>query len=149
MKVVLTQRVVNLGEIGDVVAVSDGYFTNFLARKNLAKPADAANLKWAEARRANRVARREEILKNAEKYAAKIAKAKLTFEVKVSENGKLFGAIGEKDILEKLENDLKISLEKKQIRLKNHFKKIGEFSVEIHLAENISENLKIEIVAAK
>ena len=149
MKVILKKRVKNLGEAGDLVEVSSGFFMNFLAPQSLAVKASSGNLKWAEKMRSDRVARREEIIKNAREFADKISQSKLVFEMKVAEGGKLFGAVSEKDISEKLKNDLKISLDKKQIRLKKHLKEIGNFSVEIHLADEISTDLKIEIVAAK
>ncbi len=147
MKVVLLKTVKGVGAEGDAVNVADGHAINFLLPQKVAVKATPEALEKAEKIRAERIAHKEEIMANAKKYADKIKGASIKFKKKTTDGTKLFGAINEKDIIDAVEVELKIALEKKQVKVPKHIKEIGKYEVEIHLAEDIYANLKIEIEA--
>lgn len=147
MKVVLLKKIKKLGNEGDIINVADGYAINFLIPQGQAVKATEHAVQAAETIKANRIAHKEEITKNAKKYADKISSAIIKFKRKVSSGDKLFGAISEKDIIDAIEKDLKIALEKKQIKMAHHIKTTGKHEVEIHLAEKINAKITIEIEA--
>lgn len=146
---VLTQNVKQLGFAGDVVQVAVGYARNFLVPNGLAVEATPTEVKRAEAVKAERVARHEEIAKNAEDVAKKLEEATLTFSEKVSSGDKLFGGISEADIAEALEKQAKVEIEKSNIHMKGHIKTLGEHTVDVHLYEGKHVAVKVNITEAK
>lgn len=146
MKVVLLKKVPKIGEEGDAVDVADGYALNFLLPQKLAEKANPANLARAEKIRSERVAKREEILKDAKKFADKLTGITLKFKRKVAKN-KLFGGVSEKDIVEALAQEAKMTVDRKQVKMAHHLKELGAHEVEVHLAENFNVKVKVEIIA--
>jgi large subunit ribosomal protein L9 len=150
MQVVLKTKIPGLGEMGDVIAVAPGYAQNFLIPQKKAVLANKGNVAWAEKLQAERIAKKQEIIKNAQKYADDLAKLKLVFSRKTTADGhKLFGAVAEKDLIAKIEKEAKIHLEKKQIEMKHHLKETGEYTIKIHLAEDIYTDVKVVIEPEK
>ena len=148
MKVVLLDNVKKIGMKGDIVNIADGYAMNFLLPQKLAEKATDKAVKKAESVRAERIAHKEEIIKNAQKYADKLAKTTLTFKRKVADDGeKLFGGVSEKDIINELEKIAKIAIDKKQVKLAHHLKTLGGHEVNIHLADKIDAKVSIKIEA--
>ena len=146
MKVVLQTAVKGLGEMGDVTEVAPGFFTNFLAPRGKAVPADAPSLTWAQKVQSNRVARKEELLKNAAEFAKKLDGQTLTFKRKTTgDDGKLFGAVTEKDIAQQLLEQHKLDLEKKQVKLEKHLKEVGESKVEIQFSPGIVAKITVNV----
>ena len=148
MKVVLLDNVKKIGMKGDVANVADGFALNFLFPQKLAEKATGQATKRAEAVRAERIAHKKEIMEDAKKYAEKVAKTTLLFKRKVAEDGeKLFGGVSEKDIVEALEKEAKISIDKKQVKLAHHLKILGGHEVDIHLAEDMNVKISVQIEA--
>ena len=144
------KKVKDLGEVGDIKEVADGFAINFLLPRSLAKKANKETLKWAENMQKERIAKKAEINKKAKEIADKLKKTTLSFVRKTTkkDGDKLFGAVVEKDIIEELKDKEKIELEKKQITMK-HFKETGQFEAELHLSEEVNVKIKIQITAEK
>jgi len=150
MNLVLQKDVKNLGFAGDVVSVAVGYARNFLIPKGFAIEATPTEIERAEKIRAERIAKREEIAKNAEKIAEKLKNIVVKIARKVSGGTKLFGGVSESDIADALKDQAKIELDKSHIHLKNgHLKTLGEHSVDIHLHGDTHATVVIEIVEEK
>ena len=142
MKVLLLQDVKGSGKKGDIIEVNDGYATNFLLKKNLAKKADNAVMlekasQQASAER-NKMLEREAAVKKAETLKNK----NVVIKAKTGDNGKLFGAITSKEIAEALEK-LNINVDKKQILLDSPIKNLGNYIVEAKLYSGVTAKFNV------
>ena len=145
MEVILTRNVDKIGKRGDVKTVKPGYYRNFLAPRGLAFVATPARLKWAEKLQAESVKAKEEVAKKAEEYKKTLEGMTLTFEAKTTDKDTLYGSIGEKELVAELEKQAKISLDKKQLEMKEHIKSVGEHKVTVKLADDVTAELKVEV----
>ena len=143
MKVIFTRDVAGTARKNDIKEVSDGYAANFLFPKGLAKVATPDAIKKAEEAKANAVARKEELKANAKEIGQKLDGLKIAFKEKVADNGHLYGAIAEKDIIEKIEKEAKVELAKKNIKMKKHIKELGEHDVEIKISDEVTVKVKV------
>ena len=145
MQIILTKNVDKLGKRGDIRDVKFGYYNNYLAPKGLAFVATPARLKWAEGLQEKAIKAKEEVANKAEEYKKKLEATTLTFEEKTTDKDTLYGSIGEKELIEALEEQAKISLDKKQILLKEPIKTVGSHKVTVNLADNVNIDLSIEV----
>ena len=146
MKVILTQDVKKIGKKGEIINASDGYAKNFLFPQKLAVPADAQNLNELKAKQASEKHKKELETEEAKKIAEQIKQIKITIKAKIGENQKLFGSITSKEIVEQIENQIKIKIDKKKITLKDPIKTIGEYPIEIKLYEGVSLKTTVQII---
>jgi len=147
MELILLEKVENLGTIGDVVNVKSGYGRNFLVPKGKAQPATPENIKALESRRAELEAAAAAELKVAQERAAKIeALGVLSMAVKVGEEGKLFGSLGNIDLSEAV-TAAGVDRERSEIRLPDGpSRTAGEHDVDVHLHSDVNVVLKISVV---
>lgn len=144
MKVILTQDVKAQGKKGDVIQVSDGYATNYLFKNKLAVPANAQNISINNAQKRAAEAKRAEELAKAKQIAAKLKDVTITFTGKVSENGKMFGSVTNKEIAEELEKQ-GYSIDKKKIELPQAIKSAGTYKVHIKLYAEVTANIFVVV----
>lgn len=149
MKVIFTQNVAGTAKKNDIKDVSDGYAANFLFPKRLAKIATPEAIKQAEEAKANAVAKKEELKENAKEIGQKLSGLKFVFKEKVGDNGHLYGAIAEKDLIAKIEKEAKVELAKKNINMKKHIKELGDHDVEIKISEDVTVKVKVVVEAAE
>lgn len=145
MQIILTRNVDKLGKRGDVRDVKFGYYNNYLAPNGLAFVATPARLKWAEGLQVEAVKEKEEVAKKAEEYKKTLEGITVTFEEKTTDKDTLYGSIGEKELVAALEKQAKISLDKKQIVLKDPIKTVGSHTVPVNLADNVTVDLSVEV----
>ncbi len=132
MKVILKETVPNLGTVGDVVTVRNGYARNYLIPKGLAALADPRNVKAIEhQKRALEKKRLREIAK-AEELAKALDGQRLVFRRKASDQQHLFGSVTSIDI-ERVLQEKGFSITRKQVLLDQPLKSVGEFPVGIKL----------------
>jgi len=144
MKVLLLQDVKGSGKKGDIVEVNDGYATNFLIKKNLAKKADNAVILEKQSQLASQE-RNKQIEKNAAvEKAKKLNDKQIIIAAKKGENGKLFGAITSKEIAEAIVNS-GIEVDKKQIVLDSPIKNIGNYFVEAKLYPGVVAKFSVVV----
>jgi large subunit ribosomal protein L9 len=147
MDVILLEKVANLGNLGDRVAVRSGFARNYLLPKGKATLATPANVKKFEARRAELEKIAGESLASAEARKAKFAGFRLTLTAKAGSEGKLFGSIGTADIAEAA-TAAGQPLERSEVRLPNGpLRAVGEHVVSVHLHTDIDLELPITIQA--
>lgn len=147
MEVILQQEVPSLGKEGDQVKVASGYANNYLLPRGLAVLATPGNLKQFELKRAS-LAKKEEAAKvEAEKLAKKIDGKQVKLEAKAGEEGKLYGSVTSKDIVESVASQLKIDLDKKQVDLPVHIKEVGSYQVKVKFHSEVEATLAVDIVA--
>ncbi|MBI5754768.1 50S ribosomal protein L9 [Candidatus Peregrinibacteria bacterium] len=145
MEVVLTKDVPKLGFKHDIVRVKDGFFRNFLFPRGFAAIVTPGRRKDALSQQSKRLLRRQEISANAEKLLETFRGLVLVFKKKATSKGKLYGSIGEDHILEQLEKEAKIHLEKENLEMPQHIKELGEFEIPVRLTDDVKGVLKVRI----
>lgn len=146
MQIILMEKVVNLGNLGDVVKVKDGYARNFLIPGGRAKRATPSNIAEFETRRV-------EIEKDqAEKFAAAKVRAEkleglmIQISQKAGVDGRLFGSVGNADIAEAL-NAQGHDVVKAEVRLPDGpFKAIGDYPVVLSLHTDVTANITVSVL---
>ena len=147
MQVILLEKIRNLGELGDNVAVANGYGRNFLLPQGKAVPATKDNTEKFEAQRAELEKKAAEVLAAAQARADKIAELSITIEAHSGDEGKLFGSVGTKDISDAVVA-AGVEVEKNEVRLPNGaLRNTGEYEIEIHLHSDVNVTLKLEVIA--
>jgi len=147
MKIILLEDVKNLGTIGDVVKVSDGYARNMLLPKKMAMIANEKNMKQLEINKKKMAKEHAENLEQATIQAELISSKTVKFESKAGEGGKLFGSVTSKDLAEALKEQHGIDVDKRKIQLDSSIKNAGETSVDIKLFPGVTASLKVIIEA--
>ena len=146
MQIILLEKVANLGQLGDVVKVKNGYARNFLIPQGKAKRATENNLKEFEARRAELEAKQAEILADAKVRAEKLVDAVITIAQKAGVDGRLFGSVGNVDVAEAV-TAFGVEVKRFEVRLPNGpFKAIGEYDIEIALHHDVVSPIKVVVV---
>ncbi len=146
MQIILLEKVANLGQLGDVIRVKDGYARNFLIPKGKAKRASAANLAEFEVRRAELEKQQAEILAAAKARAEKLAGASITVSQKAGVDGRLFGSVTNSDIAEALTAS-GVAVVKAEVRLpEGPIKMIGESIVSIALHHDVVVDVTVVVV---
>src|SRR5215469_7822636 len=134
MQVILMEKVVNLGGLGDVVKVKDGYARNFLIPQGKAKRASEKNLKEFESRRAELEKKANEALTGAQDRAQRLEGLKIDVTQKAGPDGRLFGSVTNSDIAEGVTKATNIQVKKAEVRMpQGPLKHIGEFPIVLHL----------------
>jgi large subunit ribosomal protein L9 len=146
MQVILMQKVANLGELGQVVRVKDGYARNFLIPHGKAKRATEANLKEFEARRGELEKAQNEQLAKAKERGAKLDGLTLQITQKAGPDGRLFGSVTNYDIVEALEKQGH-EVERSQVRMpQGPLKQVGEFPIEVSLHTDVEVTIKVSVL---
>jgi large subunit ribosomal protein L9 len=147
MQVILLEKVANLGNLGDVVKVKDGYARNFLIPTRQARRATEAAIKEFEAKRAELEKVAAEKLSAAQALGEKIAGNTVTISQKAGVDGRLFGSVTNADIAEALtKNGYEVA--KSQVRLPNGpLKTVGEHAVSIAAHTDVVVDVTVQVVA--
>ncbi len=146
MKVILRQDLDNLGSIGDVVEVKNGYARNFLIPRQYAYYASDAAVKRIQFERKQYDKRQEALKGDAEKLAAKLAEQQVSIPMKVGEEGKLFGAVTAQAIAEQLDL-IGHKIDRRDIIIDEPIKSLGVFSVKVKLHKDITAPLKVWVIS--
>ena len=147
MQIILLEKVVNLGNLGDVVKVKDGYARNFLIPKRIAKRATPAAMAEFEARRAELEKIAAEKLASAQGVAEKMSGVSVTVTRKAGMDGRLFGSVGNADVAEALKA-AGFEVDKASIRMpEGPLKAIGEFPLDVALHTDVLANITVVVAA--
>ena len=148
MQIILMEKVVNLGGLGDVVKVKDGYARNFLIPQGKAKRATQANLKEFEGRRAELEKKANEQLTSAQEKSAKLEGQKIDIAQKAGVDGRLFGSVTNSDIAEALTKATGVQVKKAEVRMPTGpLKHLGEFPIVVALHSDVLSNITVHVVA--
>ncbi len=145
MRVILQQDVSNLGQVGDIVKVRDGYGRNFLVPRGLAVIADDRNVRRLGHQKRVAEAKAAKELAKAEAVAATLAANAVTIRRQSGEDGKLFGAVTNRDIAEAFAVD-GFELDRRQIQLDEPIKSVGVFNIPVKLDRGVQTNIKVFVV---
>jgi large subunit ribosomal protein L9 len=146
---ILLQDVESLGERGQAIDVAPGYLRNYLIPRKLAQPATAGALEEAQRRlEAAEKAAKARAEREAE-AAGLLSKTVLTIHQRAGEDGKLFGSVGAKEIVDALREARDLRIDKRKVKLDQPLREIGTFMVEIELADGASASVKTIIAEEK
>ncbi len=146
MKVMFLQHVVHVGKKWEIKEVKDAYARNFLIPKKMARQVTPALEKQLEATKKQAESNRREILSDAGKIVQKIDGQKLSFTLWGSPSGKVYGSIGEKDIISEIKKHFQVQLSKKHIDFPSgHIKQFGEHFVYVNFGQNKIAKLLISL----
>ena len=146
MQIILLEKVVNLGGLGDVVKVKDGYARNFLIPQGKAKRATADNLAEFEKRRATLEAAQSAALTAAQDKGAKLDGMMIQITQKSGVDGRLFGSVTSIDIVDALKAQ-GIEVERSMVRLpQGPLKQIGDYEIAIALHSDVVVHIKVSVL---
>jgi len=145
MKVILKADIKELGQMGSVVSVKEGYARNFLLPKGLAVEANEKNVKSLdhEKRKIQDAARK--IKGGADDLASRISALSLTIKAKVGEEEKLFGSVTAMDIADAMKN-AGVEIDRKKINLEEPIKRLGSYAVTVKLHSDVTAQVNIQVV---
>ena len=146
MQVILLEKVVNLGNLGEIVKVRDGYARNFLIPQGKAKRATEANVKMLEGKRAELEAAANAKLEAAQALGARLEGQIIKITQKAGVDGRLFGSVTNVDIVEALQKQ-GFEVERAQVRMPaGPIKQVGDTSIAIALHSDVIVNITVSVL---
>jgi len=142
MMVILRENVVNLGRIGDVVRVPDGYARNYLIPRHMVLAADENNVAQVEHHKKSLEKRRLQMKEASQEVANKLKDVSVTLTRKTGEGDKLFGSVTAGDVVEALKK-AGHHVEKSSIQLDGSIKTLGVHPVTVKLSSEVSTTIKV------
>ncbi|MGS5086676.1 50S ribosomal protein L9 [Hydrogenophaga sp. A37] len=146
MQIILLDKVVNLGALGDVVKVKDGYARNFLIPAGRARRATQTAIAEFEARRAELEKVAAAKLAEAQALGGKLAAVALKLSQKAGVDGRLFGSVTNHDVSEEL-NKQGFAVVKSQVRMPNGpLKNVGDYTVSVNLHTDVTIDVNVSVL---
>ena len=147
MDIILLERIRNLGDLGEEVAVKNGYARNYLIPTGKAVRANAENRKEFEGRREELERAANAKLTDANDRAAALADRSVVIVARASEEGKLYGSVGTAEIARALSESV-LPVAKAEVRMpEGTIRAIGEYEVDIHLYADVTQQVQVQVVA--
>ncbi len=149
MQVILLEKVANLGNLGDVVKVKDGYARNFLIPQRAARRATATAIKEFEDKRAELEKLAAEKLAGAQALGEKMSGRTVHITQKAGVDGRLFGSVTTQDNADAIRDARGIKLDRRKIHLDEPIKNVGTYVVVVEVAEGVTASVKTMVVEKK
>ena len=146
MEVILKEDIINVGKIGEVVRVRDGYARNYLLPRGLVLVANKKNLKTFEHQKKVVADQKQKIIRQAQTVGDQLAGTALVISMKAGEEGRLFGSVTNMQI-EKALKAKGLNVDRRKIHLEEPIKSVGEYEIPIRLAADLTVPLKVSVVA--
>ncbi|HEV8573344.1 MAG TPA: 50S ribosomal protein L9 [Dehalococcoidia bacterium] len=146
MRVVFLEEVEGTARTGDVKNVADGFARNYLLPRRLAAPATDHYISIAEAKASKEARRQDRLDEEArDQLLPKIDGKSVSIEVRVGEQGKLFGSVTARDIAELLQESTRVELEHRQVDLKEPVRELGVHEVTVKLTRNVLAKVNVSV----
>ena len=149
MKVILTEKITKLGNIGDAVEVKTGYARNYLLPNGKAMRYTRENIALFEAKKAELTARQEAAKKSAEANVDAVRNAKLHMIRQAGDTGQLYGSVSTRDVARMLKDVANVSVESAQVMLGAPIKSVGVFETSIALHPDVIVPVKIYVAQSQ
>ena len=143
-ELILLDDVKDLGKIGDVVKVADGYARNYLIPKKLAQPVSKGALRQVEARKLKLQKEHEERVAIAKAVAEKLAALAVVIPMKVGENDQLFGSVSAQMIVDAVKAQ-GVEIEKNEVVLEENLRALGDYTVNVKLNAEVTGTVKVSV----
>ena len=147
MKVILLQDVKSQGKKGQIIEVSEGYARNVLIKKGQAVEATAQHLNDAKLKKANDAKVAAEELAAAKKFAEELKELKVNVKIKSGENGRTFGSVSSKEIVEAAKKQHNIELDKKKLVMAETVRSLGMYKIPVKLHPEVTGELTVHVEA--
>ena len=145
MKVILRKNFDQLGNVGEVVSVKDGYARNYLIPRGIAYQATAGNNRSLEEEKKQILKREAKELEAAQNLANELEKVSITIPVKVGEEEKIFGSVTNQMITDAL-HEKGFDVDKRKVEITEPIKSLGIYSVSVKLHANVTAAVKTWVV---
>jgi len=149
MEVILLKDMENLGKVGDIVKVKDGYARNYLIPSGIALPATKSNVARVKNELQSLRKKAERQLAKFKEMAEKLNTTRITIEHEAGEEGKLFGSVTTSQIEKALHEAGFEDIEKRQIVLEKPIRETGTYEVRIHLFKDVDATVTVDVVPLK
>ncbi|MEO2083117.1 MAG: 50S ribosomal protein L9 [Desulfurobacteriaceae bacterium] len=149
MEVILLKDMENLGKVGDIVKVKDGYARNYLIPSGIALPATKSNIARVKNELQSLRKKAERQIARFKELAEKLNTTRIIIEHEAGEEGKLFGSVTTSQIEKALHKAGFEEIEKKQIVLEKPIRETGTYEVKIHLFKDIDATITVDVVPLK
>ncbi|MBP9478636.1 MAG: 50S ribosomal protein L9 [Sebaldella sp.] len=147
IKVILKENIKGVGKKDEIIEVKDGYANNFLFKENKAVLANTENINKLKNKAEKTEKTHARDIKNAEVLKEKLHEKEITLAVKAGDNGKVFGSVGSKEIVEEIKKKFGIDIDKKKIDSENsRMKDLGIHNVEIKLHSEVRAIIKVKLL---
>ena len=146
MKVLLCEDVENLGFLGDVVEVKDGYARNYLLPQQIAIAPNEVNIKSLSEAKAKRAEERKLSLEQLSRAAEAVEGAEAVLAAKANELGHLFGSVTRRDIAANL-RDQGFEVADEMVQLSEHIKEVGTHEVTLKITPDLTANISVIVVS--
>jgi large subunit ribosomal protein L9 len=146
MEVILKEDILNLGKIGELVRVRDGYARNYLLPRGLVLIANKKNLKTFDHQKKLVADQKQKIMRQAQSAADQLTGVSLVIPMKVGEEGRLFGSVTNIQI-EKALKAKGLNIDRRKIHLDEPIKMAGDYEVPVRLAADLTVPLKLSVVS--
>jgi large subunit ribosomal protein L9 len=144
MKIILTENIAALGEIGQIVNVAPGYARNFLLPQGMALEATGKNVRELEHKKLVLAQKREKVRQEMMSLAEKLNQVSIVMRRKVSDDDKLYGSVSASDITAALAEQ-GFDIQRRDLLLEQPIKQLGEFTVPVRVHTQISANVKLVV----
>lgn len=144
MKVIFLKDVKGQGKKGEVKDLSEGYVRNFLLPRGLVKEATESNLKMLEAQKRSEARRKEQEKEEAQELAKKLSEVTVTIIGKAGEGGRLFGAISSKQVVQALQEQTGIVVDKRKLEMEA-IRTLGVTQVKAKLHNEVTTTFKVHV----
>jgi large subunit ribosomal protein L9 len=146
MEVILKEDILNLGKIGELVRVRDGYARNYLLPRGLVLIANKKNLKTFDHQKKLVADQKQKIMRQTQSAADQLTGVSLVIPMKVGEEGRLFGSVTNIQI-EKALKAKGLNVDRRKIHLDEPIKTVGDYEVPVRLAADLTVSLKLSVVS--
>ncbi len=148
MKVILLHEVPGLGKPGDLKEVAPGYARNYLLPRQLVTAATKSEINSLNERVASAQRRAAQQRQTNEELAARINAIILTFAVRVGQGGRLYGSVTSQNIVDAVQEQEALTLDRRLVQLRDPLRSLGEFTVGVRIASGIEPKLTVRIVSS-
>jgi len=145
MEVILKEDIPNLGKIGEVVRVRDGFARNYLLPRGLVLVANKKNLKQFEHQKRVVASQKQRLQREAQSLADQLSSVSLVIPMKTGEEGRLFGSVTG-ILIEKALKAKGLEVDRRKIHLEEPIRTLGDFEIPIRLAADVTVTVKLSVV---
>jgi len=146
MEVILKEDIANLGKIGEVVRVRDGYARNYLLPRGLVLEANQKNIKTFEHHKKLVADQKQKVMRHAHAVGDELAGVSLTIPMRTGEEGRLFGSVTNIQI-EKALKAKGLNVDRRKIHLDEPIKTLGDYEIAIRLSADLTVPLKLSVIS--
>ena len=146
MRVILNKDVKDIGKIGQIVEVSEGYARNYLMPRHLATEATESALKAKAEKEKRDQVKAEKLKAEMQEFAAKLSEKTVTLSAKAGEGGRLYGAITAKEIALETKKQTGFEIDKRRIEMEDSIRALGYYDLTVKVHPEVTAKLRVHVI---